>query len=600
MAGATDRTVQGVTWKDDLAWMEDMKSLRWKTHIAKAQSKWSNFIDGLDDRHRIEMELDSASTRPHAMLFRAPSVDIGIEGTMTRTWKWRGSKRSYSVADLDSRTGHVWVIEEVGNGAELYAVGLYKGGKAQPIWQHSGVGPFVAVVGDRCYCLEAKKRLVYWRLVSWDAMSGRGFKVHYEETDYRYNLELVRGGQDYAWLRRQAGGKQDAFIIRRERVDVLEGITLDSRRFIFGSEPGQYLVWSSAGGLAGRWRAVGLKGWRLPSFDRAVPEALDTKRGLLITKWYGCRTIWVISRTKPPFTVFRGWAGVLIDPWDSPWVRIVRPGMDAIWWDSSSGERPAANETRGVIKFAKSADDTEVPYYVVKMGGRRAHGLLVVGYGAYGLPTPLMTSRWTPLLKQGWAIAIGLWRGGGDHTPEWEDAGRLGGRIKVLEDAEAVVRSARAFVEVPAKRTVLYGRSAGGLWVGGLTAKFPKGDLAGGAYMEVPYLDVLRTTTNRALPLTDIETDEFGLPAARLSDFRGIVQWSPMELMPAGGISGMWQIVRTAVNDSEVFAYESVKWVERSRGRSFLVVGDGGHFISGRRQYEEEAEDLAAILALVK
>jgi protease II len=134
--------------------------------------------------------------------------------------------------------------------------------------------------------------------------------------------------------------------------------------------------------------------------------------------------------------------------------------------------------------------------------------------------------------------------------------------------------------------------------VGGLAAKFPRGDLAGGLYMEVPYLDVLRTTTNRTLPLTNIETDEFGLPEQRLSDFASILQWSPMELMPEKGIPGIWQIVRTSLNDSEVFAYESAKWVVRSKNAAALLVVEAGqgHFVPGMRGIIQQAEDLAVLL----
>jgi protease II len=210
-----------------------------------------------------------------------------------------------------------------------------------------------------------------------------------------------------------------------------------------------------------------------------------------------------------------------------------------------------------------------------------------------------MTQRWVPLMKRGWAVAIGFFRGGGDHTPEWEDAGRVHGREKTLEDAEAVVWATRRAAGISAKKTVLYGRSAGGLWVGGLTAKYPNGELAGSVYMEVPYLDALRTTTNRSLPLTDIETDEFGLPEARLSDMASMLRWSPMELMPEGGIPGVFQIVRTGLNDSEVYAYESAKWIVRSKShQAHLVInGDQGHFVSGDLGREQQAQDLAVILA---
>jgi oligopeptidase B len=197
-----------------------------------------------------------------------------------------------------------------------------------------------------------------------------------------------------------------------------------------------------------------------------------------------------------------------------------------------------------------------------------------------------------------------MWRGGGDHTPEWEDAGRLGGREEVLKDAEEVVRSAAASLGLGAAATWLYGRSAGGLWVGGLIARYPEGELARGAYMEVPYLDVLRTTTNRTLPLTEIETDEFGLPDQRISDFAGMLRWSPMERLTPEGTPGVAQIVRTGLNDNQVLAYESAKWVVRSRAQSrkrpiFLAIqSDQGHFVHGDLGASQEAEDLAVILKI--
>jgi oligopeptidase B len=263
--------------------------------------------------------------------------------------------------------------------------------------------------------------------------------------------------------------------------------------------------------------------------------------------------------------------------------------------------------------YAESKDGTRVPFVLIGPNDHPARGLLVIGYGAYGMATGMGTGRWEPLLKDGWAVAIGLWRGGGDHTPEWEDAGRVHGRIRTLEDAEAVVREARRRAGVPARATVLYGRSAGGLWVGGLVAKYPDGDLFGGAYMEVPYLDVLRTVTNRTLPLTDIETEEFGLPEARLSDFASALQWSPMELLLARGqhqhsAKGdelllsqkrpikVWQLVRTGANDSEVYPYESAKWVARCGERALLAFQSRqGHFVSGAVGLEQRALDLAIV-----
>jgi oligopeptidase B len=300
---------------------------------------------------------------------------------------------------------------------------------------------------------------------------------------------------------------------------------------------------------------------------------------------------------------------VTLDPWEGPWVRIWKSGCPAIWWQSDLDARPhdPISWCRATERiYAESKDGSKVPFVLIKPTSGTPKGLLVVGYGAYGISTPLQTAHWEPLLNSGWALAIGLWRGGGDDTPEWEDAGRLTGRIRVLEDAEAVVRKAQQISNVSARRTVLYGRSAGGLWVGGLSAKFPDGSLAGGAYIEVGYLDAFRTMRNPHLPLTQLETDEFGLPAQRLSDSIGALRWSPMDLLRPKGTPGMWQIVRTAVNDKEVFAYESVKWVMKSRAgrtarasRVYLAIeSDQGHFVSDGGV--QAALDQAAILHLVE
>jgi protease II len=118
--------------------------------------------------------------------------------------------------------------------------------------------------------------------------------------------------------------------------------------------------------------------------------------------------------------------------------------------------------------------------------------------------------------------------------------------------------------------------------------------------MEVPYLDALRTMTNRTLPLTDIEADEFGLPEQRLSDFASALEWSPMELLPESGVKGVWQIVRTGLNDSEVFAYESAKWVERCGPAAYLAIEGGqGHFVSGAVGLRQQATDLAVVEAFL-
>ena len=600
------RTVQGITWNDDLAWMEPMKGDRWESFLHKSQEIWSSAVAKAHNIPKIRKQIAKATAVAKEMRFSAcaGNVEIGHIGTMAYCWRWKGETDVRQVSDICVKGDCVYVSYEDSSvsGAENYVVAAYKAGSKVALWEKKGMSPYVGVYGDRCYSIEAKNKLVYYKLVSWLADTGKGLREEYEEKDFRYNLELIRG-LNCLFLRRQSGPKQDVFQIAAES-KALESVSGESRRFVLGGAD-EYLYWRNGWSVSA---GLQKRNYMFPSFTHDTPELLDTGRNLLITRWYGKRTLWKLSEGEPR-SMWKGVGNLLIDPWESDWIRITVPGVKIAWHNLGKGPIPKAPEIRG--HFVKSADGTAVPFYMV---GSKANskGLFIAAYSAYGIFSSFSTARWLPLLSEGWTICFPLYRGGGDHTPEWEDAGRLGGRLRVLEDAEAVVREARRLCKIPASRTVIYGRSAGGLWVGGLCSRYPNGELFGGAYMEVPYLDVLRTTTNHALPLTFLETDEFGLPAMRLSDFAGMLKWSPMETLPKGGLE-ICQIVRTGLNDSQVFAYESAKWIVRcstsqesgqkgkNAARQLLAIEGGqGHFVHGSVGLQQQAEDIAVLISLIK
>jgi len=608
------RKTQGIQWKDDLAWMEPMKGDQWNTLLHKYQKQWKDSVKDVAYtipklRHTLEKSLDVGKQ----MRFSAGNVEIGHLGTMAYSWRWKGSLHSQQslqpniASDICVKKGSdvVYISYEDSSevGAEKFILAAYTRGSKVALWEKHGMGPYIGILGERCYGIACKKKLVYYKLVSWLAKDGSDMRVEYEENDPRYNLELVKG-RDVLFIRRQSGPKQDVFQLSNTST-LLEGIRLESRRFVFGCvSADEYIVWN---GEDDKWKvSEGLKrrGYVFPSFQQSVPEYIDTSRNLLITKWYGTRILWKLSK-HPPTILWEGVGNLLIDPWDSNWMKITIPGIKTIWEKTTHLSLKNAHKT---IKryFAISADSTPIPFYFVGTGKK---GLFISAYSAYGLSSNFSTARWTPLLQEGWTICLPIFRGAGDHTPRWEDDGRLSGRLRVLEDAEAVVREARRLCNMDADRTVLYGRSAGGLWVGGLCSKFPKGDLFGCAYMEVPYLDVLRTTTNHDLPLTLLETDEFGLPNLRVSDLYGILQWSPMDTLPENGTPGIFQIVRTGLNDPQVFAYESVKWIVRCQAGSnahprkkqlLAIESDQGHFVLGSLGIHQQAEDIAILLEHVK
>jgi oligopeptidase B len=125
--------------------------------------------------------------------------------------------------------------------------------------------------------------------------------------------------------------------------------------------------------------------------------------------------------------------------------------------------------------------------------------------------------------------------------------------------------------------------------------------LIGSAYVEVPYVDVLKTTSNPNLPLTVLEYDEFGNPRQRIQDLETLLRVSPVDTLPSDGAPGVFVVARTSTNDREVLAYESVKWITRLRGypipqkqsaEKFLHITEGhGHFINGDLGVKQKAED---------
>jgi oligopeptidase B len=140
-----------------------------------------------------------------------------------------------------------------------------------------------------------------------------------------------------------------------------------------------------------------------------------------------------------------------------------------------------------------------------------------------------------------------------------------------------------------------------------------KGGLIGAAYAEVPYVDVLRTTTNPLLPLTVLEYEEFGNPAEKLEDLETILRLSPVDALPEEGAPRVFVVARTSLNDREVLPYESMKWITRLRGfptptvgaeEKYLFIGNGqGHFVRGINGDKEKAEDFLLLnswLARVK
>ena len=82
----------------------------------------------------------------------------------------------------------------------------------------------------------------------------------------------------------------------------------------------------------------------------------------------------------------------------------------------------------------------------------------------------------------------------------------------------------------------------------------------------MPYVDVLRTTTNPDLPLTKGEYKEFGNPRESILDMKEILSVSPVHTLPPDGAPGEFVLTHVGLLDKQVFAYESFKWIHMLRG----------------------------------
>ena len=168
-----------------------------------------------------------------------------------------------------------------------------------------------------------------------------------------------------------------------------------------------------------------------------------------------------------------------------------------------------------------------------------------------------------------------------------------------FEDTAAVIRAVQRRFHIEPRHTAFYGRSAGGFLAATIAQQYSH--LVGVVYTEVPYVDVLRTTTNPTLPLTKLEYDEFGNPAERPPEYEALQRLSPVDTVPLAPAHAPMIVVRTALHDVQVLPYEALKWAKKLRAAGWTVhLGidqGGGHFASEEDVVHQQAEDAVLIEA---
>ena len=213
---------------------------------------------------------------------------------------------------------------------------------------------------------------------------------------------------------------------------------------------------------------------------------------------------------------------------------------------------------------AIAPDGTKVPISLAYRNDVRRDStapMHLTGYGAYGYPLPvLFSSNRLSLLDRGVVCALAHVRGGGELGKPWHDAGRMERKPNSFDDfitvADHLVREGYA----SRRRLIVEGGSAGGLLIAAVLNRRP--DLAGGAVMKVPFVDVINTMLDTSLPLTVGEFEEWGNPAdsRQFAVLRSYCPYSNLSRQPYPAM-----LVKTSINDSQVMYWEPAKYVARLR-----------------------------------
>jgi protease II len=568
-----------IKWADENRWMESMRGARWNALVKEYNTEFRRAVVGgaptaaLKKIARAFSTASAAAAAEGIRLAGDGAVEIRPGRGLLFSWSAPGLRVGGVAAALDcSGDALIATIEEVTS--EQYKCIVRREGRV--VWKSPGVAmEEVAVVGAAVYYIE-QGAVPLWRAKLWlyDSQTGKR-QLLFEEVDRTYQLSLVRGADHCLFLKRSNYETEDLFHVHGRAVRTL---STGARAVhpVGGADP----AWFEYRGDTWHPHGKSLQGRRFPFLSNCAIDFVDLEKEDIVIRRYGLRTRWRAGRA-----VRRGYF-------------TLAESDDHIWQGTKQKRAPRVIEPDAGVSYhtCTSTDDTRVPYVILKKGRGQPKGVIVYIYGAYNVPSLIGTKRrWQPYLDAGWAIAVAMIRGGGDHTPTWSDAARTWRRERAVEDAEAVVAAARRELGLGAQQTCIYGRSAGGYIIGALVNRHPDADLFGAVYVEAAFLDVLRTMSQPHLPAVTAESNEFGDPLKRVADLETLVRLSPVDNVPPGGTPALFVVARTALGDIEVYAYESVKWMERLKTGGHLFIGNAGHFTESADVYTEYAEDFVLL-----
>ena len=577
------RNLGYLAWKNDLSWMEALKGARWDDAVKKENYNFKNSLHTLHPAIKsFTKELGDLVPQAESSIFKGWTVKAE-EFSPVSVWKYKTgfTIRAWDFDMNDART-HFAATVPVKGGYERFSLEVYeiKNGHPVLVYVVKHVGPDVAFLNGTNVLayLGSDADMRYNTLCILDVNKDHTFILYgipKNEIAVGFNLEL----------RRVEDGS--VCVVKSDFVNEKLGLLTSNHSVSWVAEGSSFIALAHD-----TWIRNGKTSLGLPKDEYL--ESISLKGEWAVTRSHGIRTLWKLGRSAEAMVYI--WGEVNYDVRDPTELHI----CDVRYEPYKLSTKKWTLEKTRPHPYICSYYNNKAPTFVIQTTNQ-PKGLLVTGYGAYGSPTKVgrLVQRWRPLLNRGWAIASVEVPGSGDHDMEWKFAGQHLNRKVAVETFCESVKDLHEEFGITGSNTAYYGRSAGGLLVTAAAAEDPS--LVGALYIESPYVDALRTITNMEIPLTVLETKEFGI-GTNPADVISLAEWSPMERIPEAGVPGLFVVARTDMADLEVYPYEVMKYIVRLRGstrskkegmKKLLYVSQNkGHFTT---DVKSRAEDLALL-----
>ncbi|WP_236870134.1 S9 family peptidase [Candidatus Bandiella numerosa] len=224
-----------------------------------------------------------------------------------------------------------------------------------------------------------------------------------------------------------------------------------------------------------------------------------------------------------------------------------------------------SNEYRVERLYADSRDGEKIPISLIYRKDKFILGsnnpLYLYGYGSYGISIPLSFRKSIfSLIDRGFTYAIAHIRGGDDLGYEWYESAKFLNKKRTFYDFIDVAKFLVEKKYVKYANITIAGGSAGGMLVGFSVNE--EASLFRTAVAHVPFVDVLNTMLDEALPLTPGEYKEWGNPKNEDYYFY-IKSYSPYDNVMKQNYPNFY--VTAGLTDPRVTYWEPAKWVAKLR-----------------------------------